>query len=129
MYLFINKKINKFHENYSLFLVIYCQWNFIDSALFSRFGNKNTNKNLILPLTDSTVMTISTWVKFASLDSTPRTIISMDNSANKVSLSVTNNVSAVINAWNHVAITIQNYSPITWTLYVNKIAYPYDTST
>jgi hypothetical protein len=79
-------------------------------------------------------LTLSAWVKFASLDTVPRTIISLNNASDsiKLSASATNylvyrgdfsyNVPVVpsTNTWTHVVASNENIGTNTWTVTLNK---------
>jgi hypothetical protein len=105
------------------------------------FPSVNSTGSITLGPVDLTAdpsnATISTWAKFSSLDTTPRTVFSLKSSANKsITLSATyQNYSFVyktstttnivnlpgtnLNTWNHIAVEVNNGSTNTWILYLN----------
>ena len=81
-------------------------------------------------------MTLSAWVKFASLDTVPRTILSLTNATDSIRLAATANnyllyrgdvsfnvpVTPSLNTWTHVVANNASIGTNTWTVSVNKSA-------
>ncbi len=85
-------------------------------------------------------ITLSAWVKFASLDSVPRTIFSLTNATDSIRLAAISTnyllyrgdvsfnvpVVPVTNTWTHVVANMSNLSTNAWTVTVNKTLYRYN---
>jgi hypothetical protein len=86
---------------------------------------------------DPSNATISTWVKFSSLDTVPRTVFCLNQSNKYICLTATyENYSFIyknggitrfinvpgsnLNTWNHVAVEVNNASTNTWSFYLNS---------
>ena len=101
-------------------------------------GTTHTGTVALNPITFSygNAITMSAWVKFASLDAVPRTIISLTNATDSIRLAasasnylvyrgdVSFNVPIVpaTNTWTHVVANNANIGTNTWTVTVNKSA-------
>jgi hypothetical protein len=101
-------------------------------------GTAHTGSVTLSPQTFSNgnAITISAWVKFASLDAVPRTVISLTNSTDSITLAATANnylvyrkdisynvpIIPATNTWTHIVASNPNIGTNTWTVTVNKLA-------
>jgi hypothetical protein len=99
-------------------------------------GTSHTGTVALNPVTfsEGNAMTLSAWVKFASLDAVPRTIISLTNSTDSIRLAASSTnyllyrgdlsfnvpVTPATNTWTHVVANNTNIGTNAWTVTVNK---------
>jgi hypothetical protein len=105
-------------------------------------GTTHTGTVALNPITFSSgnAITLSAWVKFASLDTNPRTVISLVNATDSIRLAASSTnyllyrndvvfsvpVTPVTNTWTHVVANMANLSTNAWSVTVNKVSYNYN---
>ena len=108
------------------------------SLRFPGTGHTGTVALNPLSFSEGNAMTLSAWVKFASLDSVPRTIVSLTNATDSIRLAATSAnyvlyrgnsaltvpVTPTLNTWTHLVANCPNIATSTnsWQLSVNKNA-------
>jgi len=101
-------------------------------------GTSHSGKVSLNPLTlsNGNSLTLSAWVKFTSLDSVPRTILSLANSTDSIKLAATATnyllyrgdmsfsvpVTPATNTWTHVVASNSNIRQNTWTVSIDNSA-------
>jgi hypothetical protein len=97
-------------------------------------------------LLDTSAVSIATWVNFASLDATPRTVMCLGNTTTSKSIFIratstfynlvyrVSNVERYVrigtpttNSWTHIVGTISNGATNTWNLYINGVSNAFTT--